>query len=54
MPLRRINHKRKWNLSGAVQACWDKINKKNPREENPKILKSGSKDQNVGAGWLDR
>jgi len=28
--------------------------KENPGEGNPKILKSGSKDQNVGAGRLDR
>jgi len=28
--------------------------KKTPGVENPKILKSGSKDQNVGAEWPDR
>jgi len=43
----------KWAYLGAVQACWEK-SKETSGEENPKTLKSGSKDQNDGAGWLER
>jgi len=44
----------KWNLSGAFQACWDKI-KGNSRRGKSKDFEIRLRlDQNVGAGWLDR
>jgi len=42
----------KWNLSEAVQACFKKF-KETPGEESLKILKSGSKGQNIGATEMD-
>jgi len=42
------------NLSGAVQACWDKI-KENSRRGKSKDFEIRLRlYQNVGAGWFDR
>jgi len=42
----------KWNLSGAVQACWDKI-KENARRGKSKDFEIQLRlDQNDAAGWL--
>jgi len=44
----------KWNLSGAVQACWDKIKGNSRRGKTKEFEIRLRLDQNVGVGWLDR
>jgi len=44
----------RWNLSGAVQACWDKIKGNSRRGKSKDFEIRHRLDQNVGAGSLGK